>query len=81
LISLTSPSHRRSFDVPNVIDLAFSPLGSYMFTWERMLKAEDGQPGHRNLKVWFVGKEGKVDGGQEEVREVAGFGQKSYDQW
>lgn len=52
-----------------------------------MVKAEDGQAGHKNLKVWFLGKEGKYgmgagqDGGEGGVREVAGFGQKNYDQW
>jgi hypothetical protein len=44
-----------------------------------MIKVDDGQPAHRNLKVFWVGKEGK--GGEEDVREVAGFSQKSYDQW
>lgn len=84
--STSSASLKRSFEVPNVIDLAFSPLGSYLFTWERMIKVDDGQAGHKNLKVWFLGKENRmgVEGGGlsvEEVREVAGFGQKSYDQW
>jgi len=96
VIALTSPSttasststsnHTRTLEVPNVIDLAFSPLGSYLFTWERMIKVDDGQAGHRNLKVWFLGKEGKHGQGagqseEGEIREVAGFGQKNYDQW
>ena len=51
-----------------------------------MIKVDDGQAGHRNLKVWFLGKEGKHGQGagqseEGEIREVAGFGQKNYDQW
>lgn len=74
-----SESTPRTIEVPSVIDIAFSPLGSYLFTWERLVKVEDGQPQHRNLKVWWLGKEDQTS--LEAVKEVAGFSQKSYDGW
>ena len=36
--------------VPNVIEISFSPRGTYLSTWERPIKLEDGAQ-HKNLRV------------------------------
>ena len=36
---------------PNVFELGFSPLGTYIITWQRPTKEEDGNA-TKNLKVW-----------------------------
>ncbi|KAI9826956.1 MAG: hypothetical protein M1826_006532 [Phylliscum demangeonii] len=42
-----------SLSVPNVYELCFSPKGTFIMTWERPGKDEDGN-GTKNLKVWRV---------------------------
>ncbi|KAI0545928.1 translation initiation factor eIF-2A [Xylaria curta] len=37
--------------VPNVFDVAFSPRGTYLSTWERPAKDENGDA-TKNLKIW-----------------------------
>ncbi|KFY76790.1 hypothetical protein V499_03667 [Pseudogymnoascus sp. VKM F-103] len=44
--------------VPNVYELAFSPRGSYVITWERPSKDEAGDA-VKNLKVWRTIEEGE----------------------
>jgi translation initiation factor 2A len=44
--------------VPNVYELAFSPRGSYVITWERPSKDEAGDA-VKNLKVWRTAGEGE----------------------
>ena len=45
---------QHTLTVPNVHELAFSPKGSYLNTWERPWKnEEDGQAG-KNLKIWSM---------------------------
>ena len=57
--------------VPNVHEVAFSPKGSYLNTWERPWKnEEDGQAG-KNLKIWSMAT-GEV---------VQEFVQKSQNGW
>ncbi|KAI5475647.1 hypothetical protein MNV49_001064, partial [Pseudohyphozyma bogoriensis] len=53
------------------IDISFSPLGTQISTWERQIKMEDGQPGHKNMKVWDVAT----------GAELIGWGQKSLEGW
>ncbi|KAL0092443.1 eukaryotic translation initiation factor eIF2A-domain-containing protein [Phycomyces blakesleeanus] len=55
---------------PNVIDLWLSPQGSFVATWERPTKLEDGS-GSRNLIVWDA-KTGE---------EIASFSQKAQNNW
>ncbi|GAA6062758.1 hypothetical protein JCM10212_005554 [Sporobolomyces blumeae] len=57
--------------VKSVIDLAFSPMGTQLQTWERQVKPADGEPPHRNLRVFDVAT------GQE----LASFSQKSIEGW
>ncbi|KAK7205733.1 eukaryotic translation initiation factor eIF2A-domain-containing protein [Myxozyma melibiosi] len=44
----------QTIELANVYELAFSPKGTYLLTWERPLKVESGQPPHANLKIFEV---------------------------
>ncbi|KAJ7712124.1 eukaryotic translation initiation factor eIF2A-domain-containing protein [Mycena maculata] len=59
-------------DLPilNVVDVKFSPRGTYISTWERPLKLEDGSQ-HKNLRV-FSSSTGE---------ELIAFTQKAQDGW
>jgi translation initiation factor 2A len=58
-------------DILNVIEIGFSPKGTFISTWERQQKpGEDGSI-HKNLKVWSV-QNGEL---------LASFGQKNQDGW
>jgi translation initiation factor 2A len=63
---------------PNVFELGFSPLGTYIITWQRPSKDEDGNA-TKNLKVWrTVVDESESD----ENRKVVGeFVQKNQTGW
>ncbi|CAO3610138.1 unnamed protein product [Cunninghamella blakesleeana] len=54
----------------NIIDLWLSPQGSYLATWERPTKLEDGS-GSKNLIIWDT-KTGE---------EIASFSQKAQNNW
>ncbi|KAI9258737.1 eukaryotic translation initiation factor eIF2A-domain-containing protein [Phascolomyces articulosus] len=54
----------------NVVDLWFSPQGSYLATWQRPTKLEDGS-GSRNLLIWDA-----IKGEQ-----IAEFSQKQLNNW
>lgn len=43
----------QELDAPNVIEFNFSPLASFISTWERPVKLEDGAQ-HKNLRIWSV---------------------------
>ncbi|PSN62663.1 eukaryotic translation initiation factor-like protein subunit eIF2A [Corynespora cassiicola Philippines] len=61
---------------PNVFELGFSPLGTYIITWQRPSKDEDGNA-TKNLKVWRT-----VPDGDESERSVIGeYVQKSQTGW
>ncbi len=62
---------------PNVYELGFSPLGSFVITWERPSKDEDGNAA-KNLKVWRV-VEDEVD--DRERTPIGKFVQKSQTGW
>lgn len=60
-----------SLPLPNAHEVAFSPNGSYLNTWERPWRNdEDGQAG-KNLKIWST----------ETGELVAEFVQKSQNGW
>ncbi|KAF2272421.1 translation initiation factor eIF-2A [Westerdykella ornata] len=63
---------------PNVFELGFSPLGTYIITWQRPSKDEDGNA-TKNLKVWrTIAGEDETD----ENRSVVGqFVQKNQTGW
>ncbi|KAI0085927.1 translation initiation factor eIF-2A [Irpex rosettiformis] len=56
--------------VPNVIEFNFSPRGTYISTWERPTKLEDGAQ-HKNHRVFSVST----------GEELIAFTQKSLDGW
>jgi translation initiation factor 2A len=71
VVDATTGTLRHVLTVPNVVEIAFSPLGSYLNTWERPWKnEEDGQAG-KNLKIW------NMETGQVEQE----FVQKSQNGW
>ncbi|KAI4204254.1 MAG: hypothetical protein LQ350_001234 [Teloschistes chrysophthalmus] len=64
----------------NVFELGFPPLGSFLITWQRPSKDENGDA-IKNLKVWSV-LEGHEAGPEEDEHSVAGrFVQKSQTGW
>lgn len=56
--------------LPNIIEMSFSPRGTYLSTWERPQKLEDGAQ-HKNLRVFSVST----------GEELISFTQKSLDGW
>ena len=66
-----------TFPTQNVYELGFSPLGTYIITWQRPAKDEDGNA-TKNLKVWRIVTENT---GEEEQIPVGQFVQKSQTGW
>ncbi|KIJ63412.1 hypothetical protein HYDPIDRAFT_168589 [Hydnomerulius pinastri MD-312] len=56
--------------IPNIIELKFSPRGTYLSTWERPVKLEDGAQ-HKNLRIFSVST----------GEELIAFTQKSQEGW
>lgn len=67
----------RSLPILNVYELGFSPRGTFLSTWERPAKDENGDA-TKNLKVWKTVEEG-VQGA--ETQPVGHFVQKSQGGW
>ena len=63
----------------NVFELGFSPLGTFIITWQRPTKDDNGDA-VKNLKVWRV-VEGGPDTEEEEHNVVGGFVQKHQTGW
>lgn len=60
----------------NVFELGFSPLGTYIITWQRSSKDENGDA-VKNLKVWRVEEEPTG----EEKETIGRFVQKNQTGW
>jgi len=60
----------QELQLPNIIELNFSPRGTYLSTWERPVKLEDGSQ-HKNLRVFSVST----------GEELIAFSQKSQEGW
>ncbi|KAF7295858.1 hypothetical protein HMN09_01129200 [Mycena chlorophos] len=56
--------------IPNIVEIKFSPRGTYLSTWERPVKLEDGAQ-HKNLRI-FSSSTGE---------ELISFTQKGQDGW
>ncbi|KAI9451986.1 eukaryotic translation initiation factor eIF2A-domain-containing protein [Lactarius psammicola] len=56
--------------IPNVVELKFSPRGTYLSLWERHVKLGDGAQ-HKNLRIFSVST----------GEELISFSQKSQDGW
>lgn len=65
---------------PNVYELGFSPLGTFIITWQRPSKDDNGDT-IKNLKVWRVAVEGVSNPGVDERNVVGCFVQKSQTGW
>ena len=63
----------------NVFELGFSPLGTFIITWQRPSKNETGDA-TKNLKVWKVDSH-PISVAREEQQEVGCFVQKSATNW
>ena len=60
----------QELSLPNIVEISFSPRGTYLSTWERPQKLEDGSQ-HKNLRV-FSASTGE---------ELVAFSQKSQEGW
>jgi len=67
-----------SLPAENVYELGFSPLGTYVITWQRPSKDEAGDA-VKNLKVWRVLEEENGENGERAV--VGKLVQKSQTGW
>ena len=63
----------------NVYELGFSPRGTYIITWQRPSKDENGEA-VKNLKVWTV-QQGSQISGHHELNVTGRFVQKSQTGW
>ena len=63
----------------NVFELGFSPLGTFIITWQRPSKDENGDS-TKNLKVWRV-KEQRLRLERDEGYTIGQFVQKSATAW
>jgi translation initiation factor 2A len=63
----------------NVFELGFSPLGTYVITWQRTSKDEAGDA-VKNLKVWRVVEDNPISEATEKET-VGKFVQKSQTGW
>ena len=68
-----------SLNVENIYELGFSPLGTFLITWQRPSKDENGDA-VKNLKVSRV-IEGQHQEGDDEHNVVGRFVQKSQTGW
>ncbi|KAJ3740333.1 eukaryotic translation initiation factor eIF2A-domain-containing protein [Lentinula detonsa] len=57
--------------LPNIIELSFSPRGTYLSTWERPLKLDGSAQQHKNLRIFSVSTSD----------ELVSFTQKSQEGW
>jgi len=64
----------------NVYELGFSPRGTYIITWQRSSKDDNGDA-VKNLKVWRVVEEGGAESEEDEHNVVGRFVQKSQTGW
>lgn len=65
----------------NVFELGFSPLGTFIITWQRSSKDENGDA-VKNLKVWRVVEGEPVDNGDSQARvPIGSYVQKSQTNW
>jgi translation initiation factor 2A len=60
----------QELQLPNIVELQFSPRGTYLSTWERPMKLEDSSQ-HKNLRVFSVST----------GEELVAFSQKSQESW
>ena len=64
----------------NVFELGFSPLGTFIITWQRASRDENGDA-TKNLIVWRMAEEGQLEDAGDEHNIVGRFVQKSQTGW
>lgn len=69
-----------SLPAENVYELGFSPRGTFIITWQRPSKDDNGDA-VKNLKVWRVLEEERLPSGEDERNVVGRFVQKSQTGW
>ena len=69
-----------SLNTPKVFELGFSPLGTFIITWQQPMKDENGDA-VKNLKVWRTIDEQHAENRGEEQALVGKFVQKSQTNW
>ena len=69
-----------SLKADNVYDLSFSPRGTFVITWQRPSKDDNGDA-VKNLKVWRVLEQGALDDWEDEHNVVGRFVQKFHTGW
>jgi len=78
VIDASSGNVVTTLPTPNVFELGFSPLGTYIITWQRPAKDDDGNA-TKNLKVWRTVPENGQSGQDRTV--VGEYVQKSQTGW
>ena len=76
VVSTDSAEIVTTLPTENVFELGFSPLGTYIITWQRSSKDENGDA-VKNLKVWRVAE----DSTDTEKETVGRFVQKNQTGW
>ena len=71
MVDASTGKLRHTLALPNVHELAFSPKGSFLNTWERPWKNEDDGQAGKNLRIWSMAN-------GEQITE---FVQKSQNGW
>ena len=70
-----------TLNAPKVFELGFSPLGTYIITWQQATKDEHGDA-VKNLKVWSVLGNGDSQTEERDEQDIVGrFVQKSQTNW
>jgi len=67
----------KTLPVKNALEIDFSPQGTFLSSWIRPIKLEDGAQ-HKNLQIWSTAA---LPSEEEEVQEVASFTQKLQEGW
>lgn len=70
-----------TLNAPKVFELGFSPLGTYIITWQQPTKDENGEA-VKNLKVWSILGTGNKETDERDEQDIVGrFVQKSQTNW
>lgn len=77
VVDATSATLVTTLPAENTFELGFSPLGTYIITWQRPSKDETTGDAVKNLKVWRVAE----DTTGEEKETIGRFVQKNQTGW
>ncbi len=80
VIDVSSGSALATLPAAAVYEVGFSPRGSFVITWERPSKDDEGNA-TKNLKVWRVVKSSSEETGNAEKTPIGSFVQRSQTNW